>query len=125
MSRRNLAQNLARFIREENGNVESSLVLIPLLTLFLIAAQLTLVVHGRNMEKISAQDEASTRAISGDFKDSDTYLHIYSPDPHQNLDLLITHREKTLPRLLPGTISASGKDFTTDVSGIAIVENQR
>lgn len=116
---------LARFLQEEKGNVESSLVIIPLLTLFLIAAQLTVVLHTRNMEKISAQDEASTRAISGNFKDSDTYLHIYSPDPHQNLDLLISHREKSLPDLLPGIAKKSRMTFKTDVSGIAIVENQR
>jgi len=88
---------IKKFADEDDGNVESSMVLIPLLSLFLIAAQLTVTIHGRNMEKISAQDEASVRAISGEFKDSDTYLHIYSPDPNQNLDLVISHRRKTLP----------------------------
>lgn len=116
---------ICRFLREERGNVESSLVLIPLLALFLIAAQLTLAIHGRNMEKIAAQDEASIRAISGQFRDSDTYLHIYSPDPHHNLDLVISHREKELPQLMPGISLLTGREFRTDVSGIAIVENQR
>lgn len=116
---------LWRFLREERGNVESSLVLIPLLTLFLIAAQLTIAIHGRNMEKVAAQDEASTRGISGDFKDTDTYLHIYSPDPNQNLDLVISHREKILPRLVPGISELTGKEIKTEVSGIAVVENQR
>lgn len=120
-----LLRNLKRFVSEEKGNVESSLVLIPLLTLFLIAAQITVVIHGRNMEKISAQDEASVRAINGEFKDSDTYLHIYSPDPNQNLDLVISHRKKTLPVLVPGLSKLTGSDVTTDVSGLAIVENQR
>ena len=116
---------LRRVICEERGNVESSLVLIPLLTLFLISLQLTTAIHGRNMEKIAAQDEASSRAISGDFKDSDTYLHIYSPDPNQNLDLVISHRKKVLPALVPGLSHLMGSDITADVSGIAIVENQR
>lgn len=105
--------------------MESSLVLIPLLTLFLIAAQLTVAIHGRNMEKVAAQDEASIRAISGEFKDSDTYLHIYSPDPNQNLDLVISHREKEIPQLLPSVSKLVGSDLRTEVSGIAIVENQR
>lgn len=118
-------QKLWRFISEENGNVESSLVLIPLLTLFLIAAQLSVAIHGRNMEKIAAQDEASIRAINGDFKGSDTYLHIYSPDPNQNLDLIISHRKKFLPQLVPGLARIIGSDLATDVSGIAVVENQR
>ncbi len=101
------------------------MVLIPLLSLFLIGAQLTVVIQGRNMEKISAQDEASVRAISGEFKDSDTYLHIYSPDPNQNLDLVISHRRKSLPSLVPGISRLIGSDLQADVSGIAIVENQR
>lgn len=119
------ARNLRRIISEERGSVESSLVLIPLLTLFLIAAQLSVAIHGRNMEKLSAQDEASSRAISGEFKDTDTYLHIYSPDPNQNLDLVVSHRKKALPALIPGISQLTRSDMTTDVSGIAIVENQR
>lgn len=105
--------------------MESSLVVIPLMTLFLIAAQLTVVIHGRNMEKISAQDEASVRAISGEFKETDTFLHIYSPDPNQNLDFVISHREKSLPQLLPHILARFGSDLRTDVSGLAIIENQR
>ena len=120
-----LLRALKRFISEEKGSVESSLVLIPLVTLFLIAAQLTVAIHGRNMEKISAQDEASVRAINGEFRESDTFLHIYSPDPNQNLDLVISHRRKTLPILLPGLSKIAGSDVATDVSGLAIVENQR
>lgn len=77
------------------------------------------------MEKVAVQDEASTRAISGEFKSSDTYLHIYSPDPNQNLDLVISHREKTLPRLIPGISELTGSNVKADVNGIAIVENQR
>jgi hypothetical protein len=120
-----LLTKLCRFLHDERGSVESSLVLIPLLTLFLITAQLTIALHGRNMEKVSAQDEASIRAINGDFKDSDTYLHIYSPDPHQNLDLVISHRERSLPQLIPGISQLTGTEMKTEVSGMAIVENQR
>lgn len=113
------------FLQDERGSVESSLVLIPLLTLFLIAAQLTVALHGRNMEKVAAQDEASIRAINGEFKDSDTYLHIYSPDPNHNLDIVISHRQKSLPQLIPGISKIIGSDLSTEVSGIAVVENQR
>ena len=105
--------------------MESSLVLIPLLTLFLISAQLTLSVHGRNMEKVSAQDEASSRAVSGEFSESDTFLHIDSPDPNQNLDLVISYRSRSLPKLLPGITGSLGNEIRTEVSGIALIENQR
>lgn len=114
-----------RGLTDERGSVESSLVLIPLLTLFLIAAQLTIAVHGRNMEKVAAQDEASVRAINGEFKDSDTFLRIYSPDPGQSLDFVISHRERSLPQLIPGLSQVTGLEMKSDVSGIAIVENQR
>lgn len=116
---------IRNFFHRDDGNVESSLVLIPLLSLFLIAVQITVAIHARNMEKISAQDAASMRAISGDFSQSDTYAHIFSPDVHQNLDLIISHRKKLLPSLVPGLSQIFGSELGTEVSGIAIVENQR
>jgi len=116
---------LRKLFNDQRGSVESSLVVIPLLTLFLIAGQLTVALHFRNMEKMLAQDEASNRAISGEFNDSDTYLHIYSPDPNQNLDLVISRRKKSLIQIIPGLSQLMGSDLQTDVSGIAIIENQR
>lgn len=101
------------------------MVLIPLLTLFLIASQLTIAIHGRNMAKISAQDAASQRAISGDFLESDTYLHIYSPDSNHNLDLVVSHEERFLPSLIPALSQVIRREPGIKVSGIAVVENQR
>jgi hypothetical protein len=101
------------------------MVLIPLLTLFLIASQLTISIHGRNMAKISAQDAASQRAITGNFQDSDTYLHIYSPDTNHNLDLVVSHEERLLPSIIPGLGQIIGSDQRIKVSGLAVVENQR
>ena len=101
------------------------MVLIPLLTLFLIASQLTIAIHGRNMAKISAQDAASKRAISGDFLESDTYLHIYSPDSNHNLDLVVSHQKRFLPALIPGLSQVIGREPGIKVSGLAVVENQR
>jgi hypothetical protein len=112
-------------IKDDRGNVESTLVLIPLLSLFLIATQLTIAVHARNMEKASVQSDASVRGISGEFTEDDTFLHIYSPDPHQNLDLIVSHRKKALPALVPGLSTVLGVQSGVDVSGIAVVENQR
>jgi hypothetical protein len=101
------------------------MVLIPLLTLFLIASQLTIAIHGRNMTKISAQDAASRRAITGEFLESDTYLHIYSPDSNHNLDLIISHELRFLPSLIPGLDQLTGGKLGVNVSGLAVVENQR
>ena len=117
--------SIRTLIFNEKGNTESALVLIPLLTLFLVASQITIAIHGRNMTKISAQDGASTRAISGNFDETDTFLHIESPDHHQNLDLLISHKKRIRPHIMPGLESIMGSKKEIDVTGVAIVENQR
>jgi hypothetical protein len=77
------------------------------------------------MAKISAQDAASQRAITGNFQDSDTYLHIYSPDTNHNLDLVVSHEERLLPSIIPGLGQIIGRDQRIKVSGLAVVENQR
>ena len=105
-------------LKSERGNVESALALIPLLTLFLVVTQINVAIHGRSMLKITAQDQASTRAISGEFLPNDSFLNIYSPDPHQNLELVITHKKRGLPQLI-------GQARNIDVTGIAIVESKR
>lgn len=102
----------------ERGDTESSLVLIPLLTLFLIAMQISVAVHGRNMEKVSTQSDASQRALTGDFKDGDEFIHIANSGTRGGLDLLVTHKESRMPHLF-------GEERSSVVDGIAIVENQR
>jgi hypothetical protein len=101
------------------------MVLIPLITIFLISSQLTIAIHGRNLAKISAQDGASQRAISAEFQASDTFLHIDSPDPNHNLDLVISREEGILPALIPGLRQIMGREPGIKVSGLALVENQR
>lgn len=111
--------------RDNRGSAESTLVLIPLLILFLIGMQISLATHSRNVERMNVQDEASVRAISGDFQERDSFIQIRSSGDGQNLDLLITHREIGIQNLLPGFLSqvTSGREVSVD--GIAIVENSR
>lgn len=120
-----LASKARKVLSSVSGNIESALVLIPLLSLFLIASQISIAIHSRNWQKVSAQDSASKEGISGDFSDSNTYLHINSPDPNQNLDLVITHKRGFLPQVLPGLTKILGSQPEIDVSGLAVVENQR
>lgn len=127
---RNCIRNLpisrfAKFLRSERGSAESALVLVPTVILFLIGAQIAYMAHGRNVSKLSAQDQASTRAISGDFVDGDEFLHIESSGDGQNLDLLITHNKSSLRNLIPTVVNGGSSGREIDVSGIAIVENQR
>ena len=109
---------MLKFLRCERGSVESALVLLPLMTLFLIATQISVAIHARNFEKVVVQDQASKKALTGDFEESDQFFSIYSPDPNQNLDLVVTTRERKLPRVF-------GDEYQVQVTGIAIVENQR
>ena len=109
---------LLRALRSERGSSESALVLIPLITLFLIAMQISVAVHARNMEKISVQSDASQRALTGDFRDGDEFIHISNSGTRGGLDLLVAHKERRLPDLL-------GNERSASVDGIAIVENQR
>lgn len=120
-----IARAFLRALRSERGSVESALVIIPLMVLFLLGMQLSLFAHSRNMSKLHSQDEASIRAISGNFDDSDEFIHIESSGSNQNLDLLITRRESQLRNFIPGTIGSSSSRRSVDVQGMAIVENQR
>lgn len=114
-----------RFLSNERGSAESALVLIPLLILFLIGMQLALAIHTRNMGRMSVQDGASQRAISGEFIDGDRFVHIDSSGDDQSLDLLVTRRRITLQDLLGGALGVGNSQRTIEVGGVAIVENRR
>lgn len=111
--------------RDDRGNAESTLVLIQLLILFLIGMQISLATHSRNVERMKVQDEASVRAISGNFQEGDNFIHIDSSGDGQNLDLLITNREKGVRDLLSGFLRGVSSGREVSVDGIAIVENTR
>lgn len=114
-----------KLLSNERGSVESSLVLIPLLILFLVAFQVTTAVHARNSAVMHAQDAATKRAISGEFTAEDEFIHIDSSGDGQNLDLLVTGREMELVDLLPGFLGGYSSQREIAVNGLAIVENQR
>ena len=114
-----------RFIKDDRGNVESSLVMIPLLLLFLVGMQLILAIGMRDADALSASDQASTRAISGNFSESDEERKLDSPDRFSNLSMLITLHSRKIPELVPGLAAFLGRELETDARGIAIIENTR
>ena len=118
-------RNARRVIKDDRGNVESSLVLIPLLFLFLIGIQLILAIGMRDADSLIASDQASTRAISGNFSQSDREEKLKSPDRFSNLTLLITVQSRKIPQLVPGLAALLGRDLETDGRGIAVIENTR
>jgi hypothetical protein len=118
-------QRVFEFLRSTRGNTESAMVLIPLLVLFILGMQVSIAVHARNNLKITAQDEASTRAILGDFKDGDEFLHIDESGDNQNLDLLIVRKESELIEVLPYFLRGGRDSRQLEVQGFAVIENQR
>jgi hypothetical protein len=120
-----MERNLFTILRSERGNIESSALIVPLLILFLLGAQLAIAAHYRNMERSIAQDSASVRAISGEFEEGDRFIHIEGGDNGQGLDLLVTNREREIPRLLPSLFNLRLTRLLLGVNGVAVIENQR
>jgi hypothetical protein len=120
--------NLAKAIKEkslpnlkkDDGNVESALVLIPMLILFLIGMQLTVATNIRNAEMALAQGDASARAISHQYQVGDEVLEIGGRI--EKIQVLITHRTHLLPQIVPGLVALMGGRPVSDVVGIAVIE---
>ena len=107
-------------MRKEDGNVESALVLIPMLILFLIGVQLIVATNIRNTEMALAQGDASARAISHQYQLGDQVLEVGGRI--QKIQVLITHRTHILPQIVPGLIALMGGNPLSDVVGIAVIE---
>lgn len=107
-------------LSKEDGNVESALVLIPLLILFLIGVQLIVATNLRNADMAIAQGEAAARAISHQFVAGDQIVELGGRI--EKIRVLITRRSHTLPQLVPGLAALMGGDPITDVAGIAVLE---
>lgn len=114
-----------KFFKDERGSVESTLVLIPLLILFLLGFQLSTTVHSRNSMRADVQSAATAKAISGDFEVGDEFIHIDTSGDGQNLDLLVTQQRMKLDDLLPGFLGGHTSQREVYLHGLAIVENQR
>jgi len=108
------------FLQKEDGNVESALVLIPMLILFLIGVQLIVATNIRNTEMALAQGDASARAISHQYQPGDEVLEVGGRI--QKIQVLVTHRTHMLPQIVPGLVALMGGNPVSDVVGIAVIE---
>ena len=104
----------------EDGNVESALVLIPMLFLFLIGAQMISATNLRNADLAMAQGEAAERAISQEFHADDEIVEIGGGV--EKIRVLITHRSHSVLQLVPGLIEIFGGSPKTQVVGISVIE---
>jgi hypothetical protein len=108
------------YFSREDGNVESALVLIPMLFLFLIGAQVISATNLRNADLAMAQGEAAERAISQEFHPDDEIVEIGGGV--EKIRLLITHRSHSVLQLVPGLIEILGGAPKTQVVGISVIE---
>lgn len=105
--------------------MESSLVMIPLLALFLITVELIVAVNYRNLDQTYVQSAASSEAISGVFSGTDEIISFSSPHSYDDLRLVVTHRSRLIPRLIANMPFLSGTgDAFTDVKGVAVMERR-
>lgn len=112
--------------RNEEGVVESTLVMIPLLALFLLTLEIIIAVNFRNVDLTVTQSNASTRAISSKISNEDEVLDFKSRNSLDAIRVLITHRKRTLPQLVP-TFLLPGPvgDHSLEVTGFAVMEENQ
>jgi hypothetical protein len=67
-----------------------------------------------------AQGEASARAISHQYQVGDEVLEVGGRI--EKIQVLITHRNHTLPQIVPGLVALMGGNPVSDVVGIAVIE---
>ncbi len=99
------------------------MVIIPLLILFLLSAQLIVATNMRTLDMAMTQSQASQRAISGVLYASDEVIDLKSPDAFEQIRILVTHRSRVIPHLLPNFIAMIKRNPRIDVSGVAVMEN--
>jgi hypothetical protein len=113
--------NFAKTFLSDRGSVESALVVIPLMTLFLISFQLVLAISSRNIEASYAQSAATHNSITGRFEQGDVVIDLNSPDAFNKLRAVVTTQNRALPNLVP---HLGNQDHTVKVHGFSILENQ-
>ena len=114
-------KNLVRYLHSDKGNVESALVIIPLLALFLATLQLIATVNYRNVDMTKTQNKAGYQAVWQQVNPGDQEIKLASGSPFEKLRLLVVKAEREVPQIFPG-ISAllGGKKIRT--TGTAVIE---
>ena len=113
--------NNFKYIHSEAGNIESALVMIPLLSLFLVTLQLIATVNYRNVDMTATQNQASTQAIWQEINPDDQEIKLASGSPFEKLRLLIVKTEREIPQIFPGVSALfGGKKIRT--TGTAVIE---
>ena len=121
-----LERRKREFAGKEDGVAESTLVLIPLLALFLVTLEIIIAVNFRNLDITFSQNDASVSAITSVVMPSDEIINLEGPNSANGLQLIVTHRERTLPRLVPEfLISGSSGNHSLKSTGVAVMEGHQ
>ena len=96
------------WLKADSGNVESALVMIPLISLFLITLQLIATVNLRNVDMTSAQNRASFQAVQQKVFPEDQIITLKSGDFFSRLRLLVVRVEREIPQIFPGVSQLIG-----------------
>ena len=105
--------------------MESALVIIPLVFLFLIAMQIIATISTRNSAVFLAQADATKSALSHVITSDDEVIDLGSAPSVSDLALVISHRRQSLPVLVSGNFSGLSEKLASraaDVNGLAILE---
>ena len=112
-----------RIERNERGVAESSLVMIPLVLLFLITVELVAAVNFRNIDASLAQSDASISAITGSFNSSDEIVTLAQRNSRKSMRIVIARRSRPLPGFGTHFLLTSNSGFySTNAVGIAVME---
>lgn len=116
-----MLKKIIRRINAEAGTVESALVLIPLLVLFLATMHLIVTVNFRNIDMASTQNQASLQAVHQVIDPGNQLIELRSGDFFTKLRLLVVKSERNLPEIFPGINELlGGKKLRT--TGVAVYE---
>jgi hypothetical protein len=114
-------KKLLKYLHSTEGNVESALVIIPLISLFLATLQLIATVNYRNVDMTRSQNVASNQAIWAEVKPGDQEIKLDSGSAFEKLRLIVVKTERDIPRIFPGIANLIGnKKLIT--KGTAVIE---
>ena len=112
-----------KYLHSEDGNLESALVLIPLISLFLATLQLIATVNFRNVDMTVAQNQASEQSVWQQINSTDNEVKLASGSPFEKLRLVIVNVERELPQIFPGINTLMGGRKIRTL-GTAVIEEQ-
>lgn len=114
-------KKLVKYLHSEDGNVESALVIVPLIALFLGTLQLIATVNYRNVDMTATQNKASYQAVWNQVNPGDQELKLASGSAFEKLRLVVVKVEREVPQIFPGISRLlGGKKIRT--TGTAVIE---